>query len=79
MRPRSIRSLSDSPSSSSSTRYGTPSCVPTSCTARMLGWESAAVALASRSKRLQALGVGSELGGQHLDRDVTAQARVPGP
>src|SRR5712691_11304795 len=42
-----IRSRSVSPSSSSVTTYGEPSCVPTSWMAMMLGWFRAPVARAT--------------------------------
>ena len=50
--PRSV-----SPSSSSVTMYGVPSCVPKSWIVTMFGWLSAAAARASRSKRAQPLRV----------------------
>ena len=42
----------------------------------MLGWESDPARRASCSKRRRRSGLCAELGGQHLDRDVAAEAGV---
>ena len=43
----------------------------------MFGCESAATALASRSKRASASAFGGQMGGEDLDRDVPVELRVP--
>ena len=43
----------------------------------MCGWLSARDGRASRSKRARTSGSADRCGGQHLDRDVAAEARVP--
>jgi hypothetical protein len=48
---RSSRARSDGPSTSDMTRYGRPASSPTSWTATMFGWWSAATARASIRKR----------------------------
>ena len=45
----------------------------------MFGCESAATALASRSKRARAVGVVGEAVGEDLDRDVAVEPRVARP
>ena len=42
----------------------------------MLGCESAATARASDSKRWRSVGIGRDVRGHHLDRDVAIQTRI---
>ena len=58
------------------TRKSTPASLPTSCSAQMWGWLSAAMASASRSESQLALPVALGFSGEHLDGDRAIEARV---
>ena len=58
------------------TMYGPSAAVPTSYTARMLGWFRAAAARASRANRSTRLGSVTWLAGRIFDRNAPLEARV---